>query len=232
MAFIESQQNPGIVAEVDPTFRALRTSLRPLEYQSIQGKLLGHYAAFGQTAAIAPAANAVLGLIRWTDPTNFLAAFRIWTCVTVVTAVTAQRTDPLVVTTTRGYTVAETTNATQLAIAGNSQKMRTNMGSSLVPGNPVANNLCVASAAAGMTGGTKTNDQNPFGSAAFGAGPALAALGTGLGNTDLYKVDKPYQHPEILTQQEGILLLWGPTALATGTVTVGWGIEWGEVPAF
>lgn len=224
MAFVESQGNPGVTAEIDALFKALRTSIRPVDH-TFQGKVLGHYSEFVQTVAIAPAANAVLGLLRWPDPTNFCVPLRIYTCVTVATVVTAQRTDPLVLVPTRGYTIAETTNLTAVVLSANNQKLRTNMGSSLAQ-------IGMASAAAGMSGGTKTNDVNAMGAAAFGAGPALAALGTGLAITDLYKLDVTARHPLVLANNEGFLLNWGPTALATGTVTVGLGIDWAEVFAY
>ena len=225
MATLDSVQNPGINAEVDPTHRALRVSVRPLEHQTLAGKILGHYRIFGQTSAIAPTANAVLGLLRWTDPTNFLVIKRVYATVTDVTAITAQRTDPLLLLVARSYTVAETTNVTQLTISGNNQKVRANMSTTL------AASVAVASAAAGMTGGTKTNDANAFGALAFGMGVAFGGLGTG-DQGDLYKWDQLGQHPIVLQTNEGVLLTWGTTTLATGTVTVGFGIEWAEVSAF
>lgn len=226
MATLDSPNTTGVSAQVDQSQLALRTSQRPLEYTNISlGKTLGHYRVFVQLAAIAPAANAVLAALRWTDSTNYLALLRAWVTVTVATAVTAQRTDPLVLTTARGYTIAETTNATAVALPGTTnQKMRSSMGAS------ITGSLLVANAAAGLTGGTKTSDANPIGAAGFGNGPAIVAVGTGM-QAPLFDLG-PYSHPNVLGTNEGILVSWGTTALATGTVVVGVGFELAEVPAF
>jgi len=224
MAFIESQINPGVIAEVDPTFKSIRQSLRPLDYQTLQGKILGHYRAVAVTTAAAPAANSHLAALRWTDPTNFLVLLRARAFVTVVTAVTAQRNDPIVLNVARGYTARDATNATVVTISGNNQKARTNMNSSLVA------NLDVASAAAGLTGGTKTVDANPHYAINIGAS-GLVGLGTN-GGGELTNAENNYIHPLVLSASEGILITWGPTALATGTVTVTVELGWAEVAAF
>lgn len=227
MAFVESQANPGTVQEIDPGQKAARSQWRPLDH-TVGGRVLGHYSAFGQTAAAAFAAGANVAAFRYATDTNSIAIItRIYTCATVAAAITAQRTDPLVLFVARGYSVADATNATALAVVGNAQKMRSsNMGTSL------STNIAVSSAAAGVSGGTKTVDANAIGAAAFGAGGAVAALGTGLAVTDLYKADQLSRYPLTLGYQEGVLLQWGPTALATGTVTVGFGIDWIEVASF
>lgn len=235
MAFLESQAFPGIVEEIDPTFRAGRVSLRPIEYGvpagiGPSGKYLGHYAQAATMAAIAPAANANLAAFRWVDPTNFVILLRLWFSIQVVTAVTAQRVDALLAFTARGYSVRDLTNATSVVIVGNSGKMRTTpMGSSIMG---VSGNFDVASAAAGLTGGTKTVDANPFGFAGLSGPSAIVGLGTGVLNTDLYKGDKNGNHPPMLNTQEGLLVQWGATALATGTITMTIGVEWAEVAYF
>lgn len=224
MATLDSLAQPGISAEVDPTFAAARVSIRPLEYATrFGGRILGHYRAFAQTAAIAPSASGIMGAWRYTDTSSVAVITRIYTTVTVATAVTAQRLDPIVAVIARGYTVRDLTNATVVVLTGNNAKTRTSMGTTL------AANMDVASTAAGMTGGTKTQDTNPIGAAAL---PGLAALGTALATTDLYKWDQLGGHPVVLAANEGINLLWGATSTGTGTVTVGFGIEWAEVPSF
>src|SRR6266702_3062420 len=90
MAFIESQQNPGVVQEVDPTNRAARVSIRPLEHQTLQGKTLGHYRAAAVTGTtVSVGANGNLSYIRWTDPTNFLVLIRCKATISVPAAITA-----------------------------------------------------------------------------------------------------------------------------------------------
>lgn len=224
MATLDSLQLPGISAEVDPSAAALRSSIRPLEYATrCRSRVLGHYRVFGQSSAIAPAANAVIGAFRYPDPSSFAVLVRVFATITVVTAVTAQRNDPLLLTVARGYTVTETTNASGLIGSGNAQKNRTSMGTTQA-------SILIATAAAGLSGGTKTLDPVPMGGA--GIGVALGAIGSGLSNTDLYKWDALGQHPQVFAPNEGFVLSWGATALATGTVIVGMGVEWAEVPAF
>jgi hypothetical protein len=213
----------GVEQAVDPQFLAARVSLRPLDYTGA-GRVLGHYRTAFSTTAAAPAANSVLAALRWTDTGSFLVLNRILVGVTVVTAVTAQRQDPIVATVGRAYTVAQTTNATVISLAGNNNKMRT------APMSASLASLLAASAAAGLTGGTRVLDGNPFGQAALS--PALIGVGTGVPNQELYAWEAFGMHPIVLGANEGVELAWGPTALATGTVTVNITLAWAEVVVF
>lgn len=224
MAFVESQQNPGIVQEVDPANRAARVAMRPLDHTTLQGKVLGHYRAVGTTSAAAFSANVHLAALRWTDPTNWLVLLRCRAWITVATAVTAQRNDPIVLNVARGYTARDGTGANAVTITGNNAKSRTQMASSL------AANLDVTSAAGGLTGGTKTVDAAPHYSVGIG-GSGLVGLGTN-GGGELTNAENNYLHPIVLGTNEGILVTWGPTALATGTVTATVEFAWAEVAAF
>lgn len=208
---------------IDPVFLAARVSLRPLDYTGF-GRVLGHYRVAFSTSAIAPAANAVLAALRWTDTGSFLVLNRLLVGVTVVTAVTAQRQDPIVANLARAYTAAHTTNATAISLAGNNQKMRSIMGSSLLA------NLQAANLAAGLTGGTRTLDGNPFAQAPLS--PALIGIGTGVPNQEAYAWEAFGMHPVVLSPNEGVELAWGPTALATGTLTVNVTLAWSEVVVF
>ena len=161
--------NPQTPAIVDPTFGALRAVLKPHEYQ-FPGFTGGHYRAVGMTAAIAPAANAVLCDFFFQPVNNNLVCLikRIRAQVYVATAVTGQRMDPLVCVMQRNYTAQSVTNATALVLAGHNAKMRTaNMGTSIAK-------IGMASVAAGITGGVKTADANPFGAAPLSGGAILA----------------------------------------------------------
>lgn len=228
MSTVDSVLQSGVSAETDSTFLALRTSIRPLEYQGTKAnpRLLGHYRAFAQSSALAPAANSALGAFRYGDPNSLAVITRIYALLSVVTAVTAQRTDPLIATIARAYTVRDLTNATPVVLTGNNAKVRTSMGPTTVGIN---GNMDVSNLAAGLTGGTKTLDVNAIGAADLAN---LAAIGSGSLSVDLYKWDQLGQHPLVLAAFEGIILSWGPTALATGTVTVGFGVDWAEVASF
>ena len=211
-------QVPGVELGVDPTFASARVSQRPLEFAQA-GQVLGHYRATASTAAIAPAASSALFNFRWGDASRFCILQRLSVSVTVITAVTAQRTDPIFGIVQRAYTANETTNVTAVTVSGNTGKARTNMGSSLV------SQIGVASAAAGISGGTKTGDGTGFSSAAL---TGLGALGTGLLTTELIVADPSTFHPIVFGPNEGFILTWGATALATGTVTVNVSLGWAE----
>lgn len=218
---------PGVEAAVDPLFQAYRISQRPLDYTHL-GQNLGHYRAVMTTTAAAPAANSILAAIRWVDPSRYLVLHRIQASVQVVTVVTAQRLDPIVTTIARGYTVRDATAAGVVSLTGSNQKVRTSMGTSLIS---VSGNLDVATAAAGLAGGTKTLDAAPFGMLGISNSAPIAGLGTGA-NGDVYGPDIPGQHPVVLAGQEGVVVSWGPTALATGTVTVTIMMAWAEIAVY
>lgn len=225
MATLDSVLSPGISEEVDPTFRAGRVSLRPLEYQTIQGKILGHYSAVATNTASAFAAASNQAAFRWGDPTNFCVIQRVWAAVNVVTAVTAQATGPLQLFIARQYSARDATAATSVAFtASGTNRLRGIMSGSLIGVN---GNFDVGNVAAGVTGGTKVVDTNPIG---FIPLSGLVTIGTSVSG-DLYKWDKLGGHPIVLAANEG-LLVQNTTLLATGTVSLTIGIEWAEVAAF
>jgi hypothetical protein len=226
MATVDSPTSNSPSAQVDPTQQALRATARPFEYNTVNGVTLagGHYAAGGLSTAVAPNGGVIMGNFRFTDSSRVAVILRAWANVTVATAVTAQRNDPLLLKIARSYTVDDSTNGTALTLTGNNAKRRSNMATCIATMRMGAN-------AAGMTGGTSTVDSNAVGQAMFNQ--ALIAVGSGMVTTDLYKWDKTGgDYPIVLSANEGLQLLWGTTTLATGTVVVGFGVEWAEVPAF
>lgn len=220
--------NQGSIAPaelaVDPMFLAARVTHRPYDYSG-NSRVLGFYRAVGSTTAAAPAASSVLAACRYGDSASFMVLLRLRVGISVITAVTGQATPPIVASHARSYTASETTNITPLTLTGNNGKMRTTpMGSSLLT------QMVVASAAAGVTGGTKTVDTIPFGAAVIS--PALVAIGSGMPMTDLYKADNNGGHPVVYAQNEGYTLAWSATALATGTIQVTVETEWAELVVF
>jgi hypothetical protein len=219
--------NPQMPMIVDPTFYAGRMALKPHEYQ-FPGFTGGHYRAVGLTSAIANAANAVLLDFFFSPSNNNILALikRIRAHLYVATAVTAQRLDPLVCTMQRGYTAQSVTNATALVLTANNAKMRTTP-----MGTPIAK-IGMANAAAGITGGTKTADANPFGIAPLSGSAAIAGVGTGSAWVDLYKAESHGDHPPLLMPNEGFTVANGATAVATGTVITAVEVEWLEALQF
>lgn len=221
--------NQGAIAPaeqaIDPMFLAARIALKPHDYSG-SGRVLGHYRAAGYTAAALFTAAVNLANMRFTDNASFCVPLRIRVAAAVAAAVTAQRLDPLGLLVARAYTAQETTNLTALTLTGNNAKMRTTP-----MGTPNAT-IGVANLAAGLTGGTRTIDANPIGIASLSGAGAIAGLGTGLPTTEIYSAVAAGTHPLVLAANEGLLLQWGATALATGTVVVGLEVEWAEVVVF
>jgi hypothetical protein len=213
----------SLAAKVDPTNLAERVSIRPIEH-IYSGRVLGHYRWSSFAAPQAWAGGAYLGGFRYTDASSLAVLLRVFVNVTVATAITAQRVDPINLVQARSYTAAETTNANTTTITGANQRARTaSMGTS----NAV---LQMATAAAGMTGGTRTLDAN---GASIAPLSGLTALGSATPNIDLYKWDKSgADHPYALAANEGVLIQWGGTGLATGSALIGIGYEWAEVAAY
>lgn len=226
MSTLDSPSQSGVSAEVEPTFKAARFNAKPYDYQQWGTggitRILGHYRAIGSTVAGLLAANAVLGAFRYTDPSSFAVITRMSASVTVATAVTAQRTDPITMTVARAYTAMDATNATVVNLTGNNNKMRTLMGTSNAQFN-------VTSAVAGLSGGTKTLDSGPMEHMSL---QNLVAIGSGMPVTDLYNILHLGAHPLVLANNEGFIVSWGATALATGTAYVTIAIDWCEVATF
>lgn len=225
---IIGSSNQGAIAPaelaIDPLFLAARVVHRPYDYTGA-GRVLGFYRAAGISSAIAPAANGIMANMRYGDTTSFLVLLRLRVGISVVTAVTAQSTPPMVVAHARAYTASETTSIAALTLTGNNAKMRTTpMNSSQVA------QFALATVAAGVTGGTKTLDTSSFGIATIS--PALGAIGSGTPMFDIYKADNNGGHPVVYGGNEGFALSWGSTTLATGTVTVAVEAEWAEVIVF
>ena len=223
---------PGVDAAVDPLYGAMRVVPRPFDYTWPAGITLGHYSAVGNTVAGLLGANAVLAAFRWTDASRLAVPLRISVAVVGVTAVaTAQRIDPITATIARNYTARDGTGATAIAFtAAKSQAMRSNMGQPILGST---GNFDVASLVAGLSGGTKQLDTNPFGMAAVVLGPGLTTLPQASPQTDLYKAEPGHgEHPLVLAQNEGFIVSWGATALATGSVYVAVMVKWAELPVF
>jgi hypothetical protein len=233
MATIESGTQPSVSAEVEPTFKALRVTQRPIEYVGYGGggqqRALGHYSiGVAAPAAITPVASAGVIAFRHADPTCLMVLLRLYININVITAVTAQRLDQMSTVVQRGFTTFYVTNTTLVTpLSGDTNKTRTIMGSSSLLSH---GNIGYANAAAGLSGGTGVGDAGALTSASI-SGMGIG-LGQGLANLDLYKWDRLGGHPPVFAANEGLVVFWGTTTLATGSITIGFGLEWAEVPEF
>jgi hypothetical protein len=231
MATLDSKSQQSVSAEVEPTFSALRAVVRPLDYQQFGTggvqRTLGHYRVAPIVGAQIWAANAILAAFRYADPSSFAVILRLYVIATQVTVVTtAAALAPLVCTRVTGYTAAETTSATSVSLA-NTNKMRSSMASCNAT-------MQLATAAAGLTGGTRTNDSNPFGAVPIGSSvstyPASGSSATPL--IEAYATFNLLNHPLVLAANEGFLVSWGSIAQAVGTNSVAVGVDWAEVATF
>ena len=232
---IQIQGAGGVVAEVDgTTFRALRTVNRPIDHGA-----LGHYrvqSMTGTLAAALAAGTASAGHVfafRWGDATRFAVITKLKTRflpLTLFTAATLTDHTSFDAFIVRSYTVSHSAG-TALTPTGNNNKMRTNMGTSLVTDIRI-------SGTAALTNGTETFDAFPF-SQSIRKGnrvnPAAATEEVIMPSMDGMEMDFDMgggDHPIVLAQNEGIVIrnrtVW--PAAGTGILTVL--IAWAEVTAF
>lgn len=217
--------NGGTVAEVDgTTFRALRTTGRPMDYGS-----LGFYrvSAVSGTMAAALGANSEIFQFRWPDATKLAIVTRIAISAGANVAATAAALCSFRVTTARSWSAAGS-GGTRLTMTGNNQKLRTSMGTSLV------NDIGIATTGA-LTAGTKTLDAQDVGGVSFGIGTGAITTALNLNiipMTELLNIDASNDHPLVLTQNEGFVIRSGIIFPATMTWAFTVNVSWAEVTAY
>lgn len=229
--------NSGNPWEVDPLFMAGRVAMAPLEYKGV-GSVLGHYAVAHRSGSIAATLGALAhsASVRWSDSTRYMVLLRIKVGITIITAVTAAVETVFRAIIARGFSVDFTTNstATDMATIVNTNKMRANMGASLM----TTNGPRILTTAA-MSGQTLTADAAPFAMTTFenpsptlGASAVTNQVGCGTPMQTLYECTSPYQHPIVLAANEGVVIQPVVAQCATGTwaLQVAW--EWVEVNLF
>lgn len=217
--------NGGTVAEVDgTTFRALRTTGRPMDYGA-----LGFYrvSSVSGTMAAALAANSEIFQFRWPDATKLAIVTRIAISAGANVAATAAALCSFRVTAARSWSVAGS-GGTRLTMTGNNQKLRTSMGTSLV------NDIGIATTGA-LTAGTKTLDAQDVGGVSFGIGTGAITTALNLNiipMTELLNIDASNDHPLVLAQNEGFVIRSGIIFPATMTWAFTVNISWAEVTAY
>jgi hypothetical protein len=225
----------GQEAVIDQLRGAFRTSISPLDHSDINGNLLGFYKA-GQVsgATVSLGAAGHLASLRWTDTSRFLALLRVkvgWSVTGAITAATPMDVQAVVA---RGFSVDFTTASTQLSLAAvsNTNKMRANMGTSLMGalGPRIATTTV-------MSGQTLTADASPFAYMVYpnqpsGNATVTQAIGVSGPMSTLYEWDINGGHPLILSANEGVIIQPVTAGPVTGTVKyyVSW--EWAELAYF
>lgn len=216
---IQIQGQNGTIAQVDgPAFRAVRTTLRPIDYDT-----LGAYrvSLLSGTIAAGLAAPSDIWQLRWTDATRLC----IVTSVTVdgiaggTTGFTAGLGN-LQLFTCRSWS-ADGSGGTAATLTLNNAKSRASMASSLMGAIRIASTVALGA-------GTRVLDAQPVGQLAL-AFPATASLQFSP-IQDLFHVDPGGEHPIVLTQNEGLCIR--ASVPATGNWQTGVTVTWTEAPAY
>lgn len=213
---IQLQGNGGTVAEVDGTnFRALRTTLRPIDYGA-----LGAFRVSGLSGTMAAglAANAEVFQFRWVDATRLCVITSvIWDGLSGSATAFAAGFAKVDLIIARSWT-ADGSGGSTLTLAGNNQKMRSNMNTTLVGGARIAST-------AALSAGTKTLDTQAVGQYSAAIGTATSTQW--IPQVDLFHVDPGGETPIVLSQNEGIVVR--ASVPATGTWQFGVTVSWAEV---
>lgn len=216
---IQLQGNTGVVAEVDGTnYRALRATLRPIDHGS-----LGAFRISGLSGTMAAglAANSEVFQFRWVDATRpCVITSVVWDGLSGSATAFAAGFANVQLFIARSWT-ADGSGGTTFSLAGNNQKMRSSMNTTLVGGSRIAST-------AALSAGTKTLDQAPIGQYSAAIGTATSTQW--MPQFDLFHVDPGGETPIILTQNEGIVIR--ATVPATGTWQFGVTMAWAEVTAY
>lgn len=216
---IQLQGNGGTVAEVDgANYRALRTTLRPIDYGAFGAYRLSMLSG---TMAAGLAANSEVFQFRWSDATRLCAVTSvIWDGLSGSATAFAAGFGKVDLMVARSWT-ADGSGGSAATIAGNTQKQRTSMGSTLLGAARI-------SSTAALTAGTKTLDNQAHGqySAAFGTATSTQWIP----QVDLFHADPGGESPLVLAQNEGFVVR--ATVPATGTWQFGVTVVWTELAEY
>lgn len=220
--------NSNIEAQVDPSFQASRTNLRPLEFTG-QGLIGGHFyvsATFSNTAG-GPAAGSQIFSVRWRDTRMLMVLKRIFCSAATTTAFTTAQAVDLQVIKATSFPNNPSANGTNVAPSMTSQKARSaTMSTSLLFAN--AGDVQISNGAALTAGASQVLDTQPFGYSAVLASTAVGTIGT----VALYELRDFGVHPFVFGPNEGFVIQNGIALGAAGVVKFGFTLEYAEVPAY
>lgn len=225
---IQFQGFSGVLAEIEATWRALRTRAAPLDHTTF-----GHYRASLIIPLLATqAANGTLMAFRWSDATRLCALTKLRLQLQQTAVATATIMPAFQAVVARSWSVADSAGIAA-TIDAKLGKVRTSHATSLLG----ANDLRFSSAAAGLTAGTRTLDATSIIdlTAPQWITPSSATLAAGWPTyekgIDFRMGDG--EHPIIFAQNEGFVVK-GPTivfgAAGTANLIVDW--SWAELAAF
>ena len=217
---IQIQGNGGVVAEVDgTTFRAIKTSPRPIDYGAF-----GMYRVSTTVAlVVTQAANGTLFSFRWGDATRLCVPLFIRLECMQTAAATATIMPSFQIFLARTFTASDT-GGTAITITGNSMKKRTSMATTLIT------DIRKSTLAAGLTAGTRTLDADPVLEM-----PTQQLITTP--NTTTYTKTLDFTNSGdmhfVFAQNEGFILR-GPSGVfgAAGTANLVVDAAWAEVASY
>lgn len=222
---IGAGQNDNVEAQIDPSFQAIRASLRPLEYQQQGGAIGGgHFGMAAQTGLTTVlTAGSILLSFRWSDSARLAMIHKIIVSAVTTTAFgTAQALDVDAVV-VRGFTASDS-GGTAVSMSANSGKKRTAMANSLVGDLRVASTTAAAA-------GTGTADTNPFAAGVIPTNLSTAAVGA-TGVLPLFQIIPGAEHGVLLAANEGFRVRVITTQGATGVVRYTLNVDWAEIPSY
>ena len=192
MAVIQSSTSTAI-ATVDPTFRSMRTTIKPDE-------MVGAYHLAATSGLIAATAiNSPLFSFRWAPGTGQLCVVkRVSISITTTTGPTSAQQMSWGLFQARGSLTSDSGGTALAPLVGNSNKQRTNLDSSQIT------DVRMASTGT-LTAGTRTLDANPLARINAWIGATTAGVGTTVPNTNLvsYNIN---DYPVVLQNNEGFVI--------------------------
>jgi hypothetical protein len=224
MSVIESPNDPRILLEVDPSFGAARFSVRPIEYRTKDGSLVGgHYrTSFSTGLTTGIAAAGALASMRWTSDNLLFVLGRLRAFAVISTAFTTGQETSVDLVKMNGFTAADSGGTDLLpAIAAGAGRKRGTMQPSRIQ------DLRVAGAAA-LGAGTGTPDGAACGAAVLNTGNVVGAAAA----EELMHIGAMAEHPLTLAKNEGFRIRNLFAQGAVGVVRFTFVMDWAEVPVY
>jgi hypothetical protein len=224
---ITVQGNGGVVADVDgTTFRALRITPRPANYGALGIYRLG---VSSGTMAANLAAGSEIFQFRWTSTAAFALVYKFSIGAGANVAATASAGNTFVLNAARSWTAAGT-GGTVVTPTGDTCKLRTSMGATLV------NEIRIASTTA-LGVGTKTLDTTGMGGISFGIGTGALTTSvpfTFLDQSPLMDADGEGWMPLVLSANEGFVIRTSTAFTMPPTMTWAFAVNaiWAEVTSY
>lgn len=229
MAIIQSGATTDLLT-IDPTFKAARTTIKPIDYTGTSAQGSGAYRLHGISGSITqfPAVTATTSLFNFKFSGTGVAIIRRIQVGLLSTVAYTQGAALFQLFPQRGSYTQGTTGGTAVVISGNNTKLRTAMQSSL-------STAYIATSGATAITESSTADTTPIASCLVNINALISAQPLA-GLVDLLPTD-PMSHPFILASGEGFKI--GPYATgtsnafpATGTSNFIVNVEWVEAAAY